>query len=205
MSSLPIFASSRPVVVLPYQVEWPQEFSLLAQRIRDAAGQNLLEINHIGSTAVPGLCAKNVLDVQLQVVSLAKAGSLIHQLRMAGFRQGEHLVYDIFHGLPDQSPELEKLYMREPVGERRIHIHIREKGRFNTRYALLFRDYLRAQASARAEYGELKLRAAALFPDSIAGYLYVKEPIFHLLYYAADLWAEQVGWKPADEAYQLLS
>jgi GrpB-like predicted nucleotidyltransferase (UPF0157 family) len=184
---------------MPYQPEWLHEFDMLAQRLRDAAGTGLLEIHHIGSTAVPGLCAKDVLDVQLQVASMTNAAALIQRLRAAGFRQGEHLVYDIFHGLPARSPELEKLYMREPLGERRMHLHIREQGRFNARYALLFRDYLRAQDSARDAYGEVKQRAAVLFPHSIDGYLYVKEPVFHLIYYAAELWAEQVGWKPTEQ------
>jgi GrpB-like predicted nucleotidyltransferase (UPF0157 family) len=196
MHSLPAFASSRPVVLLPYQPAWPHEFVELAQRLRDVAGPNLLEINHIGSTAVPGLCAKDVLDVQIQVSSIAAVGSLTQQLRRAGFQKGESMTCDIFHGLPPQSSELSKYYMREPLGERRMHLHIREAGRFNARYALLFRDYLRAQPLAREEYGELKLRAAALFPRSIEGYLYLKEPVFHLLYQAAELWADKVGWKP---------
>ncbi|TGE09545.1 GrpB family protein [Hymenobacter fodinae] len=198
MPNLPIFAPSRPVVIVPYQAGWAQEFDLLAQRLRAVTGESLLAINHIGSTAVPGLCAKDVLDVQLQVSSLQNATELVGRLQAAGFQQGEHLIHDIFHGLPADSAELEKRYMREPAGERRMHLHIREQGRFNTRYALLFRDYLRSQAPAREAYGELKLRAASLFPHSIDGYLYVKEPVFHLLYYAAELWAEQIGWTPAE-------
>lgn len=199
MHRIPAFASSRPVVLQPYQPAWAHEFAEIAQRLRSVAGGYLLEINHIGSTAVPGLCAKDVLDVQLQVVSLAAADSLIRQLRTVGFQRGESMICDIFHGLPAGSPELHKLYMREPLGERRVHLHIREAGRFNARYALLFRDYLRAQAPARQEYGELKLRAAALFPHSVEGYLFIKEPVFHLLYHAAELWAEKVGWTPEAE------
>ncbi|QIL76060.1 GrpB family protein [Hymenobacter sp. HDW8] len=193
------FAPSRPVVLQPYQAGWAHEFATLAQRLRAAVGPGLVKINHIGSTAVPGLCAKDVLDVQLQVSSIADAVSLTQQLRAVGFQKGESLIYDMFHGLPAHSPELHKFYMREPLGERRMHLHIREAERFNARYALLFRDYLRAQSSARDEYGEFKLRAAALFPHSIEGYLFLKEPVFHLLYYAAELWAEKVQWKPADE------
>lgn len=199
MHSFPAFASSRPVVLQPYQPTWPHEFATLAQRLRGAAGPGILEINHIGSTAVPGLCAKDVLDVQLQVADIAGVVSLTGQLRTAGFQKGESMTYDVFHELPIHSPELYKFYMREPVGERRMHLHIREAGRFNARYALLFRDYLRAQPLARKEYGEFKLRAAALFPHSIEGYLFLKEPVFHLLYHAAELWAEKVRWKPADK------
>src|SRR5438045_7271468 len=86
---------------------------------------------------------------------------------------------------------MRKLYMREPEGERRAHIHILELGRFNQQYALLFRDYLRASKMVREEYEFLKQRAAQLFPDSIDGYLYLKEPVFHIIYEAALLWAEK--------------
>jgi GrpB-like predicted nucleotidyltransferase (UPF0157 family) len=150
---------------------------------------------------VPGLSAKDVLDVQLTVADLAAVTRLTGPLRRAGFRQGETAQYDEFHGLPADSAELRKLYLREPEGERRTHLHLREAGRFNARYALLFRDYLRANAPARAEYELLKQRAAALFPASIDGYLYLKEPVFHLVFQAAELWAVQTGWQlPAPDA-----
>ena len=194
MLDLPAFAPSRPVVLVPYRPAWALEFSALAPRIRRAAGAAVLSIEHIGSTAVPGLCAKDVLDVQLRVASLAEAAALTQRLRAAGFQRGEQVVYDEFSGLPADSPELAKHYLREPAGERRMHIHLREAGRFNARFALLFRDYLRASPAARDQYGELKRRAAALFPRSIDGYLFLKEPVFHLLYQAAELWAEKTGW-----------
>jgi GrpB-like predicted nucleotidyltransferase (UPF0157 family) len=94
---------------------------------------------------------------------------------------------------------LRKLYMREPEGERRTHIHIREFGRFNQRYALLFRDYLRASVPVRQAYELLKQRAALLFPDSIDGYLFLKDPVFHIIYEAATLWAEKVQWNPNED------
>jgi GrpB-like predicted nucleotidyltransferase (UPF0157 family) len=196
MSSLPAFAPSRPVVVRPYQPGWAAEFAALAARLRAVAGDELLGLDHVGSTAVPGLCAKDVLDVQLLVPRLADAAGLLARLRAAGFRPKEGFQCDVFRGVPADSPELGKRYVREPAGERRVHLHVREAGRFNARFALLFRDYLRAHAPARDAYGEFKCRAAALFPASIEGYLYVKEPVFQLLYQAAELWAGQVGWTP---------
>jgi GrpB-like predicted nucleotidyltransferase (UPF0157 family) len=86
--------------------------------------------------------------------------------------------------------------MREPDGRRRTHVHVRELGRFNQRYALLFRDYLRASAGVRSAYELLKLRAAQLFPNDINGYLALKEPMLRVIYEAASLWAEKVGWNP---------
>jgi GrpB-like predicted nucleotidyltransferase (UPF0157 family) len=195
MLDLPAFALSRPVVLVPYRPAWALEFAALAQRLHQVAEASVLSIEHIGSTAVPGLCAKDVLDMQLRVASLTEAAALTLRLRAAGFQRGEQAVYDEFSGLPANSPELAKHYLREPVGERRMHIHLRETGRFNARFALLFRDYLRASPAARDQYGELKCRAAALFPHSIDGYLFLKKPVFYIIYHAAELWAEKTGWQ----------
>ncbi|MDO7852032.1 GrpB family protein [Hymenobacter convexus] len=194
-----VFQKSRPVVLLPYQAAWAAEYAEIARRIRAAAGPALTRIDHIGSTAVPGLSAKDVIDIQVTVANLDDVAELTHPLWQAGFRQGA-FEYDIYHGLPEQSPELRKLYLREPLGGRRTHLHVREAGRFNARFALLFRDYLRANAPARQEYEMLKSRAAAVFPESIDGYLFLKEPVFHLIYQAAECWARQVRWKPGPDA-----
>jgi len=197
MSNVLDFQQSRPVVLLPYQVTWADEFTTLAGYLQALAGAFLLSIDHIGSTAVPGLMAKDVLDIQLTVANLEHIPNLTQALSQAGFRLRPGFEYDSFHGLPLHSPELRKRYLREPVGQRRLHLHVREVGRFNTHYALLFRDYLRANTAACEEYELLKCRAAAVFPNSIEGYLYLKEPVFHLVYQAAVLWADQVGWQPA--------
>jgi len=190
----------RPVVVTSYQPHWVDEFTRIAKHIRDLVGPAAIRIDHIGSTAVPGLGAKDVIDIQITVSDLDAADGLTHALRTAGFRHGTTLEHDLFRKKSETDPELRKLYMREPEGERRAHIHIRERGRFNQRYALLFRDYLRSAEDVRAEYELLKRRASQLFPDSIDGYLFLKDPVLHIIYEAASLWAEKVGWSP-DEDY----
>ena len=190
----------RPVVVTSYQPRWVEEFTRIAKHIRDLVGSAAIRIDHIGSTAVPGLGAKDVIDIQITVSDLDRADGLTDALRTAGFRHGTTFEHDLFHRKSETDPELRKLYMREPEGERRVHIHIRERGRFNQRYALLFRDYLRSAEDVRAEYELLKRRASQLFPDSIDGYLFLKDPVLHIIYEAASLWAEKVGWSP-DEDY----
>src|SRR2546426_214353 len=119
---------------------------------RPRVGRAEIRIDHTGSTAVPGLGAKDVIDIQITVADLDSADGLTHALRTAGFRHGTTFEHDLFHTKAATDPELRKLYMREPEGERRAHIHIREGGRFNQRYALLFRDYLRSAEDVRTEY-----------------------------------------------------
>jgi GrpB-like predicted nucleotidyltransferase (UPF0157 family) len=200
MPEFDITKKSRPVVVISYQSHWVDDFRQIARRMRDLVGNTAIRIDHIGSTAVPGLGAKDVIDIQITVPDLDKAGGVTNTLRAAGFRQGSTFQYDVFHKKPETDPELRKLFMREPEGERRVHIHTRELGRFNQRYALLFRDYLRSSEDLRAEYELLKRRAAQLFPESIDGYLFLKDPVEHIIYEAASLWAEKVRWSP-DEDY----
>jgi len=200
MPEFDITRKSRPVVVTSYQPRWVDEFTQIARHIRDLVGRAAIRIDHIGSTAVPGLGGKEVIDIQITVSDLDEADGLTSLLRAAGFRQGTTFEYDVFHKKPETDPELRKLFMREPEGERRTHIHIRELGRFNQRYALLFRDYLRSSENVRAEYELLKRRASQLFPESIDGYLFLKEPVLHIIYEAASLWAEKVRWSP-DEDY----
>jgi len=190
-----------PVVVTTYQRRWAGDFVRIARRIRESVGDAAVRIDHIGSTAVLGLAAKDVIDLQVTIRDLSRAGELRSRLKAAGFRQGGRVQYDVFHGMAKTDPGLRKLFMREPEGERRAHVHVRELGRFNQRYALLVRDYLRSSQAARDAYALLKRRAARLFPRSIDGYLRLKEPVFHLLYEAASLWAGRVGWTP-DEDYR---
>lgn len=195
-----ITRKSRLVVVTSYQPHWVDEFKQIARHIRALVGHAAIRIDHIGSTAIPGLGAKDVIDIQITVADLDQADGLTNALRAAGFRQGTTFEYDVFHNKSATDPELRKLYMREPEGERRAHVHIRELGRFNQRYALLFRDYLRSSKDVRATYELLKRRASQVFPDSIDGYLFLKDPVLHIIYEAASLWAEKVRWSPDEDS-----
>jgi GrpB-like predicted nucleotidyltransferase (UPF0157 family) len=195
----PLNAQSRPVIIVAYQQRWPVEFAQIGQRIRSVAGPAILRIDHIGSTAVAGLGAKDIIDLQVTVANLDTAGALTASLRMHGFRQGSEFAYDEFRGKSATDLELRKLYMREPEGERRVHIHIRELGRFNQRYALLFRDYLRASTAVRCEYEAFKQRAAQLFPYDIDGYLFLKDPVFRIIFEGATLWGQAVAWEPSGD------
>lgn len=191
---------SRPIVILPYQDRWRDEYLEVARGLREWAGEEIRRVDHIGSTAVPGLGAKDVIDVQITVADLDRAESLVDRLVSGGYRERGSFRYDTFFGMSETDVELRKLYLREPEGLRRTHIHVREDGRFNQRYALLFRDYLRRSTEGRTAYQVFKSRAAQIFPESIDGYLFMKEPVLHLVYEAAQRWADQIDWRPGDDA-----
>ena len=86
--------------------------------------------------------------------------------------------------------------MRETsAGQRRVNVHVRQAGKPNQRYALLFRDYLRAHPASAAAYAELKRRLAQHLAD-LEFYADVKDPACDLIAVAAEDWAKQVGWEP---------
>jgi GrpB-like predicted nucleotidyltransferase (UPF0157 family) len=182
---------SRPRIV-PYSQYWPAAFRSLSQRIRDALGAEALRIDHIGSTAVPGLPAKNVIDIQVAVAELGVADALAG----AGFRPFAAVLND--HRPPGHDgPEAQwaKRLFVEPADERRANVHVRVLGNANERYALLFRDYLRAHPATAEAYAELKRRLAAHLADT-ATYADVKDPAVDLIALAAEDWASATGWEP---------
>ncbi len=181
----PDFPRSRRIEIVGPLPGWPAEHAQWQARLRALLPEPSFEIESVGSTAVPGLAAKDVIDLQLGVPSLEGDLSWRERLWAAGWRKGRDWAWD-------EGPAalaLRKLYFREPECERRVHLHVRSIGAANHRFALLIRDYLRAQPDAAAQYEKLKRRAAALFPEQVEGYLWIKTPVFHLLHQAAELWA----------------
>ena len=188
------FEKSRPIQVIPYQARWPKEYEETAADLRAALGDTARYIDHIGSTSVPNLQAKDVLDIQITVHDLDDP-VIQAKLEAVGYTGFSKEYHDEFSGMDPNSPELEKRMIREKAGQRRMHIHIREYGRFNQRYPLLFRDYLRASTVTRQTYGLLKERLAQLFPESKDGYYFIKDPLMDMMFEAAEHWALHSGWK----------
>jgi GrpB-like predicted nucleotidyltransferase (UPF0157 family) len=153
------------VTIAPATPTWAAEFGVIGERLRVALGEHALRIDHIGSTAVAGLPAKDIIDIQVTVAAL-DAQMLAPLFADAGFVLVPEGVQD--HrppGSPEPVSSWRKLYFG-PVEGRPIHVHTRADGRPNQRFALIFRDYLRAQPDAAAAYAEVKRRLAALGIDS---------------------------------------
>jgi GrpB-like predicted nucleotidyltransferase (UPF0157 family) len=176
---------------------WREEFGRIAEELRGLLGECASRVDHIGSTSVPGLAAKDVIDVQVTVRDEAAMAAAAERLGAAGWRvtdgyAGDHVV----PGAPDDAREWVKRFSAEPAGRRRVNVHVRIEGRANQRYALLFRDYLRAHPAAAAAYGTFKRRAAALLPDDLSTYADLKDPVCDLIYLPAEEWAARTGWTP---------
>lgn len=180
--------------IVAYRPSWQTEFRELGAKLRRGMGDLALRIDHIGSTSVPDLCAKDVIDIQVTVAQFSDEVNAI--LRGLGYSQHPGVLAD--HVPPDYpGPQADwaKLFFLQPAGERRVNVHVRQVGRPNQRYALLFRDYVASHPPVAAAYGELKRRLAASLASDEA-YPDVKDPAVDLIYFAAEQWASASNWKP---------
>lgn len=183
------------IIITPYKSDWPQEFRTVGLALRAALGDEAQRIDHIGSTAVSGLAAKDRIDVQVTVRSLSP--SVRQAIAQTGFQLVSQLSHD--HCPPGYSEDLEnwaKWVFIAPPNQRPVNIHVRLAGRPNQRYALLFRDYLRANPAAAEAYAQVKMLLAQYHPDNIDVYNDLKDPVCDLISGAAELWAQAKNWQP---------
>jgi NAD-dependent deacetylase len=138
-----------PVEVVDYDPEWPRRFEREAERLRAALGDLLVAAEHTGSTAVPGLAAKPVVDVSAGLARLELDRERIAAMERLGYEYlGEY-------GLPG------RLYFRSRTAPRAFHVHAVEHGGEHWHRHRAFRDYLRAHPEEAARYGEHKRAVAA--------------------------------------------
>ncbi len=185
--------------IVDHNPAWEAEFKEIALDLRTATGDSVVRIDHIGSTAVPMLAAKDVIDIQLSVSNLATS-EVIELLEAVGYVDTPG-VTDNLVGLPSDSKELAKRFMLQPEGQRRTHVHIREVGRLNQQYPLLFRDYLRSNGVVRDAYQLIKSELAQRFANDSESYYAIKDPYMDTVYEAAKLWAERTDWAPDSKFY----
>jgi GrpB-like predicted nucleotidyltransferase (UPF0157 family) len=182
------------IVIHAYNPQWPRDFETARAGLASALGDLALRIDHIGSTSVPGLGAKDVIDIQVSVAALedsvrqrlVQAGYILHPANADHVPAGE-----------DPDPERWcKFLFTEPPGQRRANIHIRALGKPNQVYPLLFRDYLRAHPGSAQTVERIKRALAQHHPNDIDAYYDIKDPVYDLIWHAAREWAIQTGYQP---------
>ena len=186
------------VIVAPRD-DWEPRAERVVARIAAAlVGTGVVtEVSHIGSTSVPGLLAKDVIDVQVGVHHLADADR--DDVRAAFADAG----YVWGHGIHSDTPHPEgadpSAWLKQFLGGcdpgNHVHVHVREKGSAGWRFALLFRDWLRHEHAERDVYAAEKRRLLALH-ESTSDYVVAKEPWFEGAWQRATDWAERTGWQP---------
>lgn len=185
-------------VLAPADPTWPVQAQRIINRLAVACGSKALRIDHIGSTAVPGLEAKDVIDIQVTVESLEVADALAGSLADIGLPRLDRITGDNQHA--GDGARWGKRFHASADPGRLAHVHLRVDGWPSQRYALIFRDWLRADPQVRGEYLEVKRlaeRTAQESPQDTAAYVEAKEPWFAQAYPRALAWADETGWTPA--------
>lgn len=151
-----------PVVIREYDPTWPDQFSALAARVQAALGPLLIHVEHIGSTAVPGLAAKAVIDLDVVIASPSDLPEAIRRLGTVGYAHEGDL------GVVGREA------FRHPPGEARHHLYVLSAGAAELRRHLAFRDALRTDPALRDAYAALKRSLAIRYPRDRASYTEAK-------------------------------
>jgi GrpB-like predicted nucleotidyltransferase (UPF0157 family) len=139
--------SAGPVVLAEYEPEWPRQFAREEKRIRDALGDAALQVEHVGSTSIPGLAAKPVIDIALVVPDSTDEAAYVPALEAAGYtlriREADWFEHRL---LKDTDPN--------------VNLHVFPAGCPEVERMLRFRDHLRRDAADRLLYEQTKRELA---------------------------------------------
>ncbi|MGI8949499.1 MAG: dephospho-CoA kinase [Ornithinimicrobium sp.] len=178
---------------------WPAQAQRVTARLRRALGDTASAVEHIGSTSIPGMPAKDVIDLQVVVRDLADADDpeIVTALADAGFPRPDGEWWDHAHG--DDSRHGAETWTKRLHGSadpgRIAHVHVRAADSPARRLALLFRDWVREDSEAHADYVWLKQSLAGQ-GLSASAYAEAKEPWFAQAFVRAEAWAARSGWSP---------
>jgi GrpB-like predicted nucleotidyltransferase (UPF0157 family) len=172
-----------PVTLVEPDPGWPRQFEAIRAKLERALSRGATRIDHIGSTAIPGIPAKPVIDVQVSVADLEAEDTYRPQIEALGW--------------PMFAREPEHRFFRPPDGEpRTVHVHVCQSGGAWERGHLLFRDYLRAHPDRARDYAVLKRRLVATVGHDRPVYSRSKDPFVADALVEAEAWALTTGWRP---------
>jgi GrpB-like predicted nucleotidyltransferase (UPF0157 family) len=171
------------ITVVPYDPLWPQAFALAASEVASAMGGNLLDLHHIGSTAIPGICAKPIIDLLAVASDLAAVDARAAQMQSLGYEvMGEFGIAGRRYFRRDNA-----------AGERTHQVHTFQSGSQQIQRHLAFRDFLRAHAELALQYSQLKQRLAEAHPHDMNAYMDGKDGFIKEMEARALAWVAKGG------------
>jgi GrpB-like predicted nucleotidyltransferase (UPF0157 family) len=171
-----------PIVVVDYDPAWPALFAALRAPVVAALQEIAVAIEHVGSSAVPGLAAKPIIDLAVAIRTETRLPEAIEQLACLGY------VYEGDLGVPGRAA------FAWPPQAVRHHLYVCALDSAAYRRHLLFRDYLRAHPDMTAAYAALKRQLAALYRTQRDAYTEAKGPFVRTAMSRAEEWARISGW-----------
>ena len=172
-----------PIEVVPWDPNWEPMFEDMRARLARSLGDRAVRIDHVGSTAIPGIPAKPIVDIQVSVPDVEDTDAY-----RAAIEE---------NGLALRFIEAGHRYFRPPPGTPRDHqVHVCQVGSQWERDHLLFRDFMRAHPGEAAEYGRLKMRIADRRRNERITYNDEKQPFILAVLEEAEDWARKTGWSP---------
>ena len=176
----PIPQEQRDVELVPHDPKWSKLADDEANRILEGLTIQIIGIYHIGSTSVPGIKAKPIIDFVLEVENLEEVIESISEFEALGYlSKGEF-------GIPGR-----QFFTRDTHGERSHHLHVFQTGHPDIERHTVFRDYLRANPEAAREYEQLKEKLAKRFPKQSGNYTAAKSDFILSMDEVARYWVEQ--------------
>jgi GrpB-like predicted nucleotidyltransferase (UPF0157 family) len=170
----------RDVELVPHNPEWSLLADEESQLIHDHLPFDVIGIYHIGSTSVPGIKAKPIIDFVMEVENMEDVIQSLSCLEELGYTaKGEH-------GIPGR-----QFFTKDTNGERSHHLHVFQSGHPDIERHLVFRDFLRANPDAAREYESLKEKLAKRFPDKSGSYTEAKSDFILSMDEVARYWLEQ--------------
>lgn len=157
-------AIDEEIALVHWQAAWPAMFEAEQERLQMQVPE-LMHLEHFGSTAIPGMTAKPIIDILAGVASIAEADRLFEQILRAGYQTSR----EFNATLPDR-----RWFMRVTDGQRSHHLHVVELGGPQWVERLRFRDILRSNANLARQYAELKVGLALRFKRDREGYTNAK-------------------------------
>jgi GrpB-like predicted nucleotidyltransferase (UPF0157 family) len=151
-------AMANPVIVLDYDPNWPELFQSLRKRIADALGNMAAAIEHVGSTAVPELAAKPIIDIDVLLASETMLPTAVERLASLGYIHQGNL------GIAEREAFL------APANDPPHHLYVCPPCSAEFRRHMAFRDYLRAHPKDAKIYGDLKITLAERFREDRSAY-----------------------------------
>lgn len=160
------------VIVVPYNPEWAEQFRKIAKELKQLLGELAIAVEHVGSTSVPGLAAKPIIDIDVVIRDYSVFSETVKELEAGGYyHEGDLGIAGREAFGYDGKNHLQK-----------HHLYVCPADSGELQRHLAFRDYLRTHDEISVEYGKIKQEAARQYPDSIEEYLRLKSPFIEAIY-----------------------